>query len=329
MAITIRGSVIKAPDSSPGILFVNGQQKTFVLQDIWQSPIAPTPNLTVDVDLNESGEVVGIRAIPESQLAKEQTTVLLDTASQKGKAISALALERVGKPALIALGLLIIGWFFLDFVSLQIPVFFGAGIKLHASYWQVLGWLHYAQDAVSNPAELLSGLKEGNPGSGIYGLLGIVALAGPLLPVVWKDKRSIFGGLLPLLFMLLIAYQGYRVVSDAMEATGLSHATHTPAQSEAASRELSKLYSIGFGCYLSILSVLFLAGNSIFKFLAKKGSHAAIHPAVFSSVSVPVPPVQPITRPVAATPAIFSCRYCAVQIEPGSRFCDSCGKPQL
>lgn len=46
-----RGTIIKTPDNSPGLLVVDGQQKSFLLPGIWRSPVAPSPNMAVEVEL--------------------------------------------------------------------------------------------------------------------------------------------------------------------------------------------------------------------------------------------------------------------------------------
>ena len=62
----IRGTIVKVPDATPGLLFVNGQQKSFMLEGIWKSPVAPALNMTVDVELDAAGAVTGV-AVVDSQ----------------------------------------------------------------------------------------------------------------------------------------------------------------------------------------------------------------------------------------------------------------------
>jgi len=67
-----RGTIIKVPDASPGLLFVNGEQKSFTLGGVWQSPVAPAPNMIVDVQLDASNSVVSITQVDFHQARKEQ-----------------------------------------------------------------------------------------------------------------------------------------------------------------------------------------------------------------------------------------------------------------
>lgn len=332
MPSNVRGVVLKAPDSTPGIVFVNGQQKPFSLAGVWQSPVAPTPNLAVDIDMTEEGEVTGIRIVPDSQLAKEQTAVLVDAANAKGKQVVAMALDRVGKWPLIALGVLIASWFLLDWVSFHLDIFFQK-LVFHASYWKTIGWLNFAQNQMDNPGQLLSSLRDGDPSQGIYGLLCVIALAGPLLPVVWKDKKASLGGVLPLLFMLFIGFQWYRLVSEAMDALGLSNAPHRGfGGGTAPSKGFSDVCTLGSGFYLSLASAIYLAANSFLSWLRTKSLSNMPVAVSASPVSQPIA-YQPAPHPVSiptqpVKPAVLTCRYCSAVLEDGSLFCDSCGKPQ-
>ena len=38
---TSRGTIIKVPDSTPGLVIVNGAQKSFTLESVWRAPVAP------------------------------------------------------------------------------------------------------------------------------------------------------------------------------------------------------------------------------------------------------------------------------------------------
>ncbi len=56
-----RGTVIKVPNEGPGLLFIDGEQRPFVIQDIWQSPVAPAVDQQVDVVLDGAGNVAAVR----------------------------------------------------------------------------------------------------------------------------------------------------------------------------------------------------------------------------------------------------------------------------
>ena len=72
MTAQIRGTIIKTPDSSPGLLVVEGQQKTFTLEGAWKSPVAPMVNMAVDIELDGAGFITGLTAVDSQQAAREK-----------------------------------------------------------------------------------------------------------------------------------------------------------------------------------------------------------------------------------------------------------------
>jgi hypothetical protein len=190
-----RGKVLRDTSSGPGLLMVEGKQYTFPLEDVWKSEAPPRPGIVVDVELSDEGTVQSVTAVPESQIAKEQAEQALAVARARGGALASSAVARFGMPTLAATGLLIIGWFFLSTISINAG-FLG---KMDFTFWRVLSFVN-----AKNAFEALGTLKDGGS-AGFYGLLALIALAGPFLATFWKDRRAVLGGLLPLLFMLLVA----------------------------------------------------------------------------------------------------------------------------
>ena len=87
----IRGTIIKVPDTSPGLLSFNGQQRPFNLDGIWRSPVAPAVNMTVDVATDTSGGIVGLSAVDSQQLAKEKLDQFSGVAQERGKQAAEIA----------------------------------------------------------------------------------------------------------------------------------------------------------------------------------------------------------------------------------------------
>jgi hypothetical protein len=250
-----RGKVLRDASTGPGLLMVEGQQYQFSLDGVWQSEVPAKPGLVVDVDFDPSGKITAIHAVSESQLAKEQA----DKAKEKGKEIWGSLVAKVGMPNLVAGALLFISWFWLTAVSVNVPF----GGKLEFTFWQVLGYLN-----ASNFMEVME--RNGKGSAGIYGLFAIVCLAGPFIHYLWKDKRAVLGGVLPLAFMIIVAIMVRSSISSAMggsEATGSIGDMQREAQDE-----ILKAISLGIGSYLSVLVSLYFAGVSIKGFLAAKGS---------------------------------------------------------
>jgi hypothetical protein len=84
----LRGTVIKVPDTTPGILSVNARQYLFILEGVWRSAIAPTPNQSVTVELDSAGVVTSVTVLDQQQLAKEKLSELSSVAQERGKVIA-------------------------------------------------------------------------------------------------------------------------------------------------------------------------------------------------------------------------------------------------
>jgi hypothetical protein len=123
----------------------------------------------------------------------------------------------------VAAVLLIVSWFFLTAISVEVP--FTGTIEL--TLWQLLHYL----------------------GSGTYGFLGLIAVAGTFVHHFWNDRQAGLGGLLPLSFMLLISVVLFRNI-DTLVANGgdrlYQHARNQVRE------ELLSTISLGLGTYVSI-----------------------------------------------------------------------------
>jgi len=77
-----RATVIKVPDASPGLLFINGQEKQFLLEGVWKSAVAPAANMTVDVDLDGSGGISAITVVDPKEVAAQKMDEALSATSK-------------------------------------------------------------------------------------------------------------------------------------------------------------------------------------------------------------------------------------------------------
>jgi len=254
--MTKRGRVLRDTTSGPGLLMMEGQQYRFSLEGEWRSDAPPKPGLVVDIELDARGKVQGITVVPDSQLAKEQAEAAMALAHQNGQNLASSLVARIGIPSLAAAGLLAAAWFFLTAASIQVP-FPG---KLEFTFWQILGFLN-----AGNVPELLD--ERSGPSAGVYGFVAIVALAGPFIHHFWKDKRALLGGLLPLVFMVIV---GIAVRSSIHGALGGSNEGSADVGKQ--THEAMKAVSIGLGTYLSILASLYFAFSSAKGFLVAKAS---------------------------------------------------------
>jgi hypothetical protein len=253
-----RGTILRDANAGPGLVTVDGQQHQFTLEGVWKSAVPPKPNMTVDVDFGADGRISSLTAVAESQIAKEQAEVVMAAARDKSKAVASAAVAKFGLPTLVATGLLIIGWIFLNSLSIQTPVG-----NLGYSFWQVLGFI--------NAGGAMQAIMQGgsSPSAGLYGFLAIIALAGPFVNYFWKDKRAVLGGLLPLLFMLMIAL----IARSEIGSMGGADTTGLPPELLKQMRDQAmQAVSMGMGAYLSLLVSLYFAAMSVKSFLASGAS---------------------------------------------------------
>ena len=256
-----RGKALRDPYSGPGLLMVEGQQYQFSLDGVWKSEVPPKPGQIVEVELDTEGKVKAVSVVPDSQLTKEQAEAAMAVAREKGAILASGLVARFGARTLIAAGLLVVGWFFLSAVSVQIP-FLG---KLEFSFWQVLGFLNS-----TNVLEAMD--RRGSPSPGLYGFLACIAIAGPFVHHFWKDKRAFLAGALPLLFMVVVV--GLLIRSSIQSAFGGGATGQMAEMSNQLRDEAMKAVSLGFGTYLSILASLYFAASGAKQFLVFKGSEA-------------------------------------------------------
>jgi hypothetical protein len=255
--MTKRGKILQDASAGPGLVWVDGQQYRFTMGPLWRSAVPPTAGMTVEVEFAADGSIAAMTQVTDSQIAKEQAEAVMNAARQKGGAILSSAIGSFGLPLLIATGLLMVSWFFLSAVSIE--ALFG---KTSFTFWQVLGFLNAgnAWDVVMQ--------GRGGPGAGLYGVVAIVALAGPFLRFVWKDKRASLAGTLPLLFMLFVWIM---VRSSIHSATGGAAYGPLADVQRQVQDEMMKAISIGVGAYLSLLVSLYLAGIAAKQFLVARG----------------------------------------------------------
>ena len=190
----MRGTIVKVPDASPGLMVVNGQQKQFTLEGIWKSPVAPAANMTVDVDLDASGSVTAVRVVDVQQLAKEQMKQLSGVAQERGKEAAEIAKQGIGALAArmgaVALGsavLVWVAWFFFPVASIDT-----GGGKISYSFWNLIGV------DFNNLESLATGGSHG-----FFSLIGLVAIAVPFAAPFVRTTWSKYLNAAPLAYIVL------------------------------------------------------------------------------------------------------------------------------
>jgi hypothetical protein len=182
----------------------------------------------------------------------------------KDKQVFAQIAVRFGAANLVAGGLLMLGWFVLPTLSIQIPMLG----TFTFTFWQVLGLLNS-----DNLLEMMG--RGGRLGAGFYGFLALIALAAPFLRLIWKDKRAALGGLAPLVFILIVWVLARHGIQSAF-AGGIASADNDFAR-QAQEAAMSGV-SLGFGAYVSALASIYFAAVAVKRFL-KLGASARVIPA--------------------------------------------------
>lgn len=252
-----RGKVLRDTNAGPGLLSVEGQQYPFNLEGLWKSDTAPKPNMAVEVEFGEGNSILSIQSVPESQLAKEQAEVALSAAKEKGLQFASGLASKFGVATIVAMALLVVGWFFLNTISVTI-----VGFRAGMTFWQILS-------VVNSPLTGMAALSGGSSSTGVYGLLAVVALLGPLVRYFWNDRRAHLAGFLPLLFMAFVCIMTYVEIMDSATAVRLGGQEAEKMTAEIANSTLEAI-RIGIGGYLSVAVSLYFAGKSGMTLLASR-----------------------------------------------------------
>ncbi len=254
--MTKRGKILRDTNAGPGLLVVEGQQYPFALEGMWKSDVPPAVGMTVDVEFDAGGQISSVRGVSDSQMTKDQAEAMMAAAKDKGAAVMSGAVAKFGVPNLVAIALLLIGWFFLSAVSVKTPVG-----SMSYTFWQLLGFVN-----AKNAFEVMMQAGGSGGGAGIYGFLALIAIIGPFVHYFWKDKFAVLGGVLPLLFMLVIGLLAHSSYNASIGS--VTGADPNNPMVQMMKDQVSEAISIGFGVYLSVLVSLYFAGMSAKSFMA-------------------------------------------------------------
>jgi hypothetical protein len=265
--MTKRGKILRDTSAGNGLVVVDGQQYPFMLEGCWRSEVPPAVGMTVDAEINDAGQIVSLLVVQDSQLTKEQAQAALMAAKGKGAEMFSGIVARVGAVNLAAILLLLMAWLFLSAVSIQSPA--GA---MSFTFWQLLGFIN-----AKNALDVFMQAGTGSYSTGIYGFLAFLCLLGPFVRYFWKDKLAVLGGVLPLLFMLIVGLIAHSSLNSAMGVGAAGVDPNDPMVKEM-TQQVTQAISIGFGVYLSLLLCLYFAARAVKDFLAAK---AGVAPKAF------------------------------------------------
>ncbi len=247
-----RGTIIKVPDASPGLLLLNGRQYPFTLEGVWRSAVAPAPNQSVIVELDGAGTLLSITVVDQAQVAKEKMAELSNVAKERGEVVARqiqsgiLALAaRMGGGTLGIAVVIWITWFLIRAASI------GGGGEDMASYtfWKLIG---------TNFSDQIS-MMDGGHARGWMRFLGFCAIVAPFLAPFIRESWSRFLNAAPLAAVLL----GWLVVHENLAGTFAQLGADNP-------------FSYKWGFYLLVAACLALAANALKKpSLGSSGAAAA------------------------------------------------------
>lgn len=265
-----RGKILRDTSQGDGLLSIEGQQYPFRLDGMWKSDVSPKLDMVVEVAFGNANEVTAITALTETQLAKEQAELAMSAVKQQSAQLASGMVERFGVPLLVSMALLMLGWFVFNTLSIQLS----PRNHIDLSFWQTLAVVN-APDGV---VQAFTAGRNGSNGGGIYSVVALLSLLGPLARFFWKDPRAHLGGVLPLLCMALVAAMIYSGLHDSMKEGQMDALSLGGVQATAILKEMNdrllaqmlKAITIGAGGYLSLLVSLYLAAKGVIQFLAAK-----------------------------------------------------------
>jgi hypothetical protein len=317
MTPQLRGTIIKTPDSTPGLLIVGGQQKTFTLAGAWNSEVAPAVNMAVDIEFDGAGSIRGLTVVDRQKEAREKLEKIGGVAQQHGReaaeiarhGIGALA-ARMGKVTLVATVILWLAWFFMPALSVhQI-------ITSTCTFWQFLA-LDLSNQML--PLQLVVGSH------GLLSILGLAAIAAPFGAPFVKHPRAKLLYAMPLAFLVLVAvaavWNGSHAISEAGDMVKAS-VTYVPGNPQWNRQQAQPMQgvtdrladtllndlSVGYGVFVIVIASLVLAVQVLRR------------PARASAGSVARPPTAGIVSSAGGL-----CMKCGMPLSAAGEFCIVCG----
>lgn len=251
-------------NAGPGIVFVNSTQKEFQLEHHWKSAAPPKVGATVDVQLNDQGEVGSLSLVDEAEIAKEQAQKAAEAAASFAQKHGRSLVAKVGVPTLVCVGLLVISWLYLAVVHVRISADFGQS----ATFYDILKLVN-----TGGNLEALASVKYGS--AGMYGVFMWAALLAPLATHFHANKHLAWGYCAPLAFMVTVGLSVYFEIKQQFSASqnavgALFGGKSSRMMADMANEMLTmalKAISFGMGFYLALLVAVVLAAIGVKKVL--------------------------------------------------------------
>jgi hypothetical protein len=201
------GIIEQEPMNGECLLSIDGTDIPFSVDRTWKSTERPKPGLLVEVEFDMTGSVTSVFpiAVPDDSGQHPQ---LLAAARDRSVATVHSVIERVGMSTVLATGALAFSWFILATIT------YDAGFlgRINFTFWHLLAFL-----GSSSPIEAMQTMRD-NGCPGLYGLGACLVLACPFASAVWNDSRVALGGVLPLVFLLVVAFEARRCFLQSCRA---------------------------------------------------------------------------------------------------------------
>jgi len=239
----MRGTIIMW-SGDKGVIAAADKRYDFNINQ-WQGSVAPAANMTVELQLSDSGALTSATPVSEADLAKEKLNQMGAQGSQLAQAVFA----NVGRDVAIAYGVFLIAALFMSVVG-------GGGMFGNISI---------------TLADLLSGnlgLSGLVGGSGKGTFLVLVATATIAVPHYWKHKLAPLAFCVPLLFTLYAFYPIYQQYSQARAQAAQAGAFF----GNEAARNFDPGISLGLGAYAVLIAGAYLAFRGVMRYLGRQGS---------------------------------------------------------
>lgn len=238
----MRGTIIMW-SGDKGVIAAADKRHDFNINQ-WQASVAPAANMTVEVQLSDSGALVSATPVSEADLAKEK----LNQMGAQGSKVAQAVFADVGRDVAIAYAVFLIAALFMSVVG-------GGGF-------------------LGNISITLADLLSGNMGlSGIVGgsgkgtFLVLIATATIAVPHYWKHKLAPLALCAPLLFTLYGFYPVYQQYSQAKAQAAQAGAFFGGE----AARNFDSGFSLGLGAYAVLIAGAYLAFRGITRYLGRQG----------------------------------------------------------
>lgn len=177
----MQGKILRDTANGDGIVFVNGSQKTFSLENHWKSGKPPTIGAIVEVTLNEKDEIQSVVLIESTEIAKQKAEEIANLINNNGKYLFSNVVATMGIPAIICIIGLLLSSAIFNFIS--IPVFLkSSGLTLF---------------------QLLKGFNQ---------LIFLAFIFSPFSVAFLKTKRSYLSYFAPFCFFMIMILIGLKYV---------------------------------------------------------------------------------------------------------------------